>query len=435
MKKIDYLKLAVQSKVVNELNWVISSFSIVKEDPEKHKSDVYYLRPVAQSWGFSFINDKAELEKIDDAKAGEPLLKMSDVITVDSTWFDSIKAPVETTIGRMLANFICLYQSFGNKLDFINKSFSVGSIEDMIAPILKDTPKPGEQRSTEYYYVDEYITFVNSLQFLSSLAQLTTWSATEKGITAPTGITAFKKDLLANKYKGKLHDPVELANFETELKNFDSEYLKDDPANGTFIKGKVKDTARKKMYLALGAEEGFKGNLDLIPVTNSLQEGWPTEVTQFTAMMNGLRAGSYSRGAETVNGGVSAKTLLRAANNFKITDTDCGTKLCIERSFEERDKGQLINRYILQNGKPVLVDENNVGSYLGKKLNVRSVLYCKLKGDNLCKVCAGLKLFKFPTGLTIPITEISSIILTASLKKMHGTVLSTKKLNLSQILS
>jgi hypothetical protein len=263
---------------------------------------------------------------------------------------------------------------------------------------------------------------------------LTAWSATEKGITAPTGIAAFKKQLLIE-YKDKLNDPVQLAEFESKLKQFDSEYLKDDPANGTFIAGKLKDTARKKMYLISGTEEGFKGNLDLVPVINSLEEGWPVEAKQFTAMMNGLRAGSYSRGAETVNGGVSAKTLLRAANNFRIIDSDCGSKLTIQRSFIEKDKNQLINRYIQEGAKIVLVDDNNVGSYLGKQLNVRTPLYCKLKGDNICKVCAGLKLFKFPVGISIPITEISSIILTASLKKMHGTVLSTKKLDFSKILS
>jgi hypothetical protein len=434
MKKIDYLKLAIQNKVVNNRSWIISAFSIIKEDPEKYKSDLYYLRLVPQSWGFSFVNDKAELEKIDDAKTGQPLFKFNDIISIDSSWLDSVKSPIETTIGRLIANFICIYQSFGNKYEYINKSFGVTTIEDTISPMLKDTPKTESERSNQYYYVDEYVTFVNSLQFLSTLSQLTAWSATEKGITAPTGIAAFKKQLLIE-YKSKLNDPVQLAEFETKLKQFDSEYLKDDPANGTFIKGKVKDTARKKMYLTLGAEEGFKGNLDLVPVINSLEEGWPVEAKQFTAMMNGLRAGSYSRGAETVNGGVSAKTLLRAANNFRIIDTDCGSKLTIKRFFNEKDKNQLINRYVQEGAKTTLVDETNVGTYLGKQLSIRTPLYCKLKGDNICKVCAGLKLFKFPVGISIPITEISSIILTASLKKMHGTVLSTKKLDLTQILS
>lgn len=434
MKKIDYLKLVIQNKVVNNRSWIISAFSIIREDPEKYKSDAYYLRLVPQTWGYSFLNDKNELEKIDDAKAGQPLFKFNDVINIDASWLDSVKSPIETTIGKLIANFICIYQSFGNKYEYINKSFSVTTIEDAISPVMKDTPATENDRSTEYYYVDEYVKFVNSLQFLSTLAQLTAWSATEKGITAPTGIAAFKKQLLVE-YKDKLNDPVQLAEFETKLKEFDSKYLEDDPANGTFIKGKVKDTARKKMYLTLGAEEGFKGNLDLIPVVNSLEEGWPVEAKQFTAMMNGLRAGSYSRGSETVNGGVSAKTLLRAANNFRLIDTDCESKLTIQRSFNEKDKNQIINRYIQEGSKTILVDETNIGSYLGKQLNVRTPLYCKLKGDNICKVCSGLKLFKFPVGISIPITEISSIILTASLKKMHGTVLSTKKLNLTQILS
>ena len=71
----------------------------------------------------------------------------------------------------------------------------------------------------------------------------------------------------------------------------------------------------------MGAEGGnFTDKVTITPVINSLQEGWPTDPVEFTAMMNGLRYASFSRGSETVKGGVSAKYLLRAGNNFKIVD-------------------------------------------------------------------------------------------------------------------
>jgi hypothetical protein len=62
-------------------------------------------------------------------------------------------------------------------------------------------------------------------------------------------------------------------------------------------------------------------------------------------------------------------------------------------------------------------------------------MYCKLSGDNICKVCAGKSLSQYPTGLTIPLTEVSNVILTASLKAMHQNTTATAKLNLAKALS
>ncbi len=179
-------------------------------------------------------------------------------------------------------------------------------------------------------------------------------------------------------------------------------------------------------------------------MTNSLTEGWSTDPVEFTAAMNGLRVGSFSRGAETVKGGVSAKLLLRAANNFKIVDTDCGSQLGIKRHYTFNDWPQLVGRYELVNArgganspKMTLLIENKerLPNDLNHQLTLRTPMYCKLEGDNICKVCAGTKLSQYPTGITIPLTEISAIILTASLKMMHQSSLTTVKMNLQELIS
>ena len=238
------------------------------------------------------------------------------------------------------------------------------------------------------------------------------------------------------KYKGKLGDPIELTKYEKELSDFDHDFVKDDPGYGTFLKGKVMDTARKKMYLNIGSEMSFGNNLKVEPVLSSLNDGWPTDSKSFTNMMNGSRAGSYSRGAETVKGGVSAKYLLRAANNFHIQDTDCGTKLGFERIFTEANVNQLVGRYLIDGNKLIHIENNTIASnYLNKSVILRSPMRCKLDGDNICKICAGDNLNKYPTGVTIPLTEISSIILTASLKLMHTNALKTARMDIKKVFS
>lgn len=429
MKKLDYLKLALAYNACYKRAWIISAFSITK-GTQQSEAEPYIGKLIYEAWGYSFYNDKLEIEKIDDADPKQPLFAFKDRLTIDQTWVNNIAEPTETSIGNVLFNNICLIPAFGNKIPFITGRVSIAALEDYIAPLLKSVPEDNEVRDTTALYVDEYIRFVDSLQFISSLSQLTAWSATPKALTPPTGIKAFKTELL-KKYEGKLHDPVELSKFEAELLAFDDAYLKDDPGYGTFLSGKVKNIARKKMFLTLGAEEGFKKTLQVEPVINSLEEGWPTDPQQFTALMNILRAGSFSRGSETIKGGVSAKMLLRAANNFRIQDTDCGTTLGIHRVFDSTNIQQLVGRYLIDKGQPVLVENNTAATnYMGKPLLVRSPMYCILDGDTICKVCAGVKLSQYPTGLSIPLTEISSIILTTSLKAMHGKVLSTGQMNL-----
>lgn len=429
MKKLDYLKLAIQNKLYAKRAWIITAFSITRTREDKvHYT--YELLP--QAWGFSFINEQGEPEKIDDAIPNEPLFKFSDKIKVDVSWAANAAEVLDTTIGNLLFNHISILSSFGAKFPFVTGTVSVEKLEEKIAANLQDTPTDETKRSNTTYYVDEYVKFVDSLQFIASLSQLTTVCATKKVITPPKGLTEFKKDLV-EKYKDKLHDPVELAKFEGELKAFDEAYMKDDPANGKFVTGRIKNIARKKMYLTMGGEGGFDEGLTVTPIVNSLQEGWPTEPEQFTAMMNGLRWGSYSRGSETVKGGVSAKYLLRAANNFIIENTDCGSKLGMHRTFDEKNINQLIGRNIIEGSKIIPVENiDTANNYLNRPLIVRSPLYCKLNGDKICTVCAGKKLSQYPTGVTIPLTEISAIILNASLKRMHGTVLAVEKLDMQK---
>lgn len=435
MKKLDYLKYAIQQKLYSKKAWMISLFSVFQEGENNWKEDPYKGRLVNQPWGLSFVNESGELEKIDDSKQMTPLFTPADRLMIDNSWASNCKESVETSVGTLLFNHICLITCFGNKLDYMVGRISVAQVEAEIVPRLKSNPKPGEARNDVDIYVDEYIALGRSFEYLKGMLQLCAYAATPKGLVAPTGIKEFKAQL-NRKYEGKLTDPVQMAAYEAELKKFDDEFMKDDPTYGKFTSGKVANISRKKLFLTVGSETGFKETAEIIPVTNSLQEGWPTDPVEYTSMMNGIRTGSYARGAETVNGGVAMKYMLRAANNFKIKSEDCGSKLGIRRLYTKANASSLVGRTLIDAGKQILVEnENQLGNYLGKVLTVRSPMYCKMEGDTLCKVCTGEKLGRYETGLTIPLTEISSILLAASMAKMHTSGLSSAEMDLSEILS
>jgi hypothetical protein len=431
MKKIEYLLLALTHKLYFKQAWLITAFSVTRP---KENEPRFIGKLIPQPWGFDAINAAGENEKIEDAVPNEPLFSFKDRLTIDSKWLETITQPIETSIGTLLTNFILLQSPFGKKFPYVNGKVTIEKLEDMIALKLKDTV-PEDKKDSNFYYVDEYIKFVDAIQFLSTITQLCTISATPKNITPPTGIKEFKAQLL-KKYEGKMNDPVEVSKFEQELMDFDSEYLKGDPSDGTFMAGKLKNNSRKKMFLTQGPSSSFKDSIEVIPVINSLDEGMSTDPIQFSETMNGLRYGSYARGTETIKGGVAAKILLRSANNFKITDTDCNSKLGIRRTYNSKTIDELVTRSIVVNGKTIFIENNTIAAnYLDKQLVVRSPMFCKLPGETICKVCAGDKLARVPTGVTIPLTEISSILLAASMKQMHVSTLTTAKIDLKKVFS
>ena len=432
MKRIDYLKLAIKHRLYAKLKWIISAFSITKSK----KENPFPGQLVREEWGYSFKSfEVSNLEwiKIEDADPSKPLFSFKDTLIIDPSWLPNVSQETQTTVGNVLWNAVLLVEAFGNKFPFVTGKMKIKAIENQIAKKLSSTPKAGEPRSAALFYADELVVFNKNVTFITSASQLACYAATPKTMVPPTGIKEFKAKLI-EEYKGKLHDPLVMAEFESKLKAFDAEFLKGDPADGTFIDGKIKEITRKKMFLTSGGEVGFGSGIEVVPVINSLADGWPTDPEQYTAMMSSLRAGSYSRGAETVNGGVTAKVFLRAANNYRITPGDCGSKFGRRFRVSKLKIKRLIERSIVDNGQVVFIpDAATASNYLGKTVVLRSPMYCKANGESICSVCAGKRLSENPDGISIAVTEESAIILTSSLKKMHGTVLSTARLDLKEI--
>ena len=434
MNKIEYFKKAIKSELFKKKAWIISAFTVTNEGPEDYKKDSYNYRLVRSGNLMQFL-DAGDLVKIDDYIPGEPLFAFKDEFVVDNDLCINVTEPIVTTYGNVLFNCISITRSFGNKIPFITGRVSINSIENIIASKLESVPDKGTERKQEFIYVDEYIKFVDSLEFLKGLSFISVVTTTEKSITSPPGLEEFKQSLM-KKYGDKLQDPVYLSNFEKELQAFDEEYLKDDPSNGIFLSGKTKDLSRKKTKLVIGGDAGFTSGLKLTPVTNSLEQGWPTEPKEIVSMMNTLRFGSYARGNETEKGGVTGKVLTRAGNNFKILEEDCNTTLGITKVIYPHLAYKLVGRYIMKNNTWVLVkDKDEANTYIGKIIMIRSPMYCKHLGDRICRYCAGERLALNANGILTALLEVSNIIVTASMKQMHGAVLSTQELNINEILS
>jgi hypothetical protein len=65
----------------------------------------------------------------------------------------------------------------------------------------------------------------------------------------------------------------------------------------------------------------------------------------------------------------------------------------------------------------------------------RSPQYCRYKDDGACQYCAGENLAQNPLGFSSAATEMSSEVLGAAMKAMHGKELKTTYLDMNRILS
>ena len=433
VKKLDYLINALKFKCYKKKAWVISMLAITHELDALNPDKIYPYKIVRTPPLIQFINPiDNRLIIIEDALLNEPLFTFQYPIKVTKDICSNVTNEVETTLGNLLFNLICIVESFGTKIDFINK-VNLSKIEDYIAERLKDVPPEGEDRNPNYIYVDEYLKFGKSLSYLKGFSQLCVICTTKKTIVGPPGIDKFKKDLINTKYKDKLTDPVEFTKFISDCQDFDEKYLEGDPTNGKFLSGKIKTMSRRKKFLAFGVEPGFKEVSNQVPIITSLQDGLSKDPKAFTDMMNESRAGSFARGSETVEGGVKAKAILRATDNIKIINEDCMTKLGLPRTHTEFDYEKLTNRYILLEDKWILIDNNEVSKkYIGKKVITRSPQYCKLQRSeqSYCSYCLGINLSQNPSGIAAAVTEISSVILSTSMAAMHGKVIKTNLINI-----
>lgn len=406
MTRESYFQYALRFNLLDKLRFYYTCFTT----PLSTSNDYYDIKDNSY-----FVKLNNRIEKIDNVKTDEPLLAINLPITLFNADLANIEKSVETTVGRGILNYVLLVSNFNSKIPYINDKTTISKIESIVCEMLKN----------DTISVKEYVEFNESTSMLQSLSRLTTVAATPKTITPPTGIKEFKKKTMEEfdkKYgRNWERDPVRTIEFADTLKAFDKEYLKDDPTYGKATIKKIQDNTRAQMYLSMGVDASFgTGTNDNTLVFNSLLEGYPEDKKQLAAIYNASRAGSYSRGNETKDGGVAAKTLLRATSSIVVEPGDCGSTIGKLIKVTEDNAESLSGRYIIEGNKYSKI--TNPKSYIGKTIMIRSFMYCKNDPTSLCSVCSGEVLSQYRKGVSAVLTDISGTILILSLKKMHNAV-------------
>jgi hypothetical protein len=420
MKKRDFFLAACKAEEYRRAAWVTSAFAIVQEDPEAWKKDAYAYRIVQTPAGHFFVDpaDLTQLIKIEDAKAGAPIFDRKEAVELKKGDLPNLHEDCTSKYGILLTNWTLLVYAFGTKLAFINGEIQANKIEEQIAHRLKNTPKEGEARDDKFIYVDEYLRFANGAFYLADFANLFVPAGSKKVMTVSPDIVKLRAKLI-NENKDRLHDPAVVAAIDAELVKADKEWLKGDDAEHFLLSGKSYNIIRKKLFLQMGAEMGLDESQSVDYIPRSLAEGW--DISKFPAMNNTLRAGSFNRGAQTMLGGESVKWLLRASSNMAVTADDCGSKLGNIVAVE--DKKKWVGFSLVSEKGPIKLTDENIGTYMGKQVMVRSPMFCKLPKTDFCKVCVGDRLATNPTALSAAIAKYGSDFMLIFMAAAHAKAL------------
>lgn len=434
MNKLDFFLAAMAAQEYRRRAWVISAFSLINEGQDAWKENPYAYRIVQTPAGHFFVDPSQDnqLSPIEGTKAGEPVFAIKDRIALQPGQVPNLKKAIETTYGQVLFNYTALVWPFGDKIEFMQGRISPASIEDIIVKRLTDTPDDDSARNTRDIYVDEYLRFCDAMFYLAGFTQLCVPAGSPKAMVAAPGIAELKARLLEEN-KDRLHDPAVIAKIDAELVAYDRAYLKGDQSEGFLIGNKSFQVVRKKLFGMHGAEVGLSENVDVKLIKNSLSQGW--DISAFSAMNDSLRAGSFNRGAQTMLGGESVKWLLRASSNITVTEDDCGSRLGNEFTASEDNYKWLTGFHVIEaKGSTPVVSDEDARTYIGKRVHVRSPMFCKLEKTDYCKACVGARLAENPTGLSAAISEYGSAFLSIYMAAAHGKALTLAKMEIKTAL-
>jgi len=373
-------------------------------------------------------NNGFDWEVLEDTKPYEiPFIYHDDCGPLRAGDVENLKEdrPEDNTWGDLIFNSRVLVYALGDRYPYQAGQVEIKKIAKIVCDkMISDVPEAEEDPAQ--IYVKHYKRLGRAIGDLCGY-EIFIPSMTELSLQPPPDNKQLR-DKLFEEHKGQLDDPVIQAKIQDiMIKNY-MDMIKGNPAEGFLLKAKSFKTAIKRMFLIHGPEGGFEegGRATLIP--NSLLEG--LDVNYYPEMVNSLRAGSFFRGALTALAGEDVDLMNRVFQNAKIVPEFCET----DEQFIQKVESRRVGRNFLIDGKIVQITEENLPEYEGRIYPMYSPGYCKTPNGDMCAICAGAKLAKYPDSLGSMIGDIPSVMMARMMASAHAKALQTTDLDVENFL-
>jgi hypothetical protein len=342
----------------------------------------------------------------------------------------SNKNKFTTTIGIWIFN-VFFIRDFGfSKLvdGYINRNINKDEFEDFNQLLIYALMEDKIDTQT-------YKKYLNYTQFFMPFESILSVNHTEKILGCSKVIEKKKKELL-KEYGDRIEagDVVASEKMEKELLDFAKDYLKDDPSYDAY-EGKALGSFKnnfKNMYVMKGAikdpDPYTKKPYNIM--TSNYIDG--VDAQEYSLFANSLSAGPYGRSKKTQIGGYWEK-LFGAAFQTVIAGpagSDCGTDRYIEVELTKKNLQMYMYNYIIKsNGELEELTSDNCDKYIGKRVKMRFVIFCKMKNCR-CNKCLGNAFYRRGSkNIGLATQQIPSTLKVRSLKLFHDSTVGTSEID------
>jgi len=343
-----------------------------------------------------------------------PLVSLYDDVT-----FKRLGKTYTTTVGRLIINKVVFASLWDNKVwDLVLTPLYGDGIENLVVKI-KD------------YMIEDKIKDPNAIkqvidrytEFGLRLSTIYNANVTNTMILSNEEFDKHRDETLnAIKEKVENEKDVELLNKTIDgLVEDARREFKDDQMMEIYESknsGKL-DNHFRNMNIAMGGLPMIGGGTAVI--LDSLGDG--VKPVHFPALANVGMVGAISRAKQTALAGTLLKQISNAMQNIRGIKGDCGSKEGIV--IRNARKVDLMYKYVLNsNGSQTYITSDNVDKYIGKTVEVRHVLKCKMKDGHFCSHCIGEEPFKLAGRdnlyIGMFVFDVSSAILNMFMKMTHN---------------
>ena len=331
---------------------------------------------------------------------------------------------IKTTLGRYIFNKMVFHTLWDNKhFHFVNKPFRKGVLPGEML-FLKQLAIEGKCDNEDLFEVIDMSTeFGMRLSNVYNAALTYHMMVPDKKFKSFVDKTlkSVEKEVVENKNLDLLADA------EDTCIKFAKEYYKNDDMVELLDSGvgSAWDNDFKTINISVGAVPTLDG--EPITILSSLTDGVdPKYQADWT---NTGMTGATNRAIQTAKSGAQNKDIVNGMQNVMGVKGDCGSKRGVK--VNTGDPTKLLNRYLIVNGKPVLVTTDNVEKFLNKDVIMRSIIYCREKHGNYCSTCVGEEPFALKGTKKVPLgimsADVASNILNLFMKSTHDLRAATYK--------
>ena len=255
-------------------------------------------------------------------------------------------------------------------------------------------------------------------------------------MTLPPKATKLRDKLIAeNQEKLAENDPLTSSKIEREVVDLALKEMENNHSTGKefFDSGAIDPYNNYRTMMVM--KGAIKDNTGESPtgykvITSNYNTGISKE--DMPKIADSLVTSSYMSGIATADSGTLGKKYNVIGQRIKIGDpgSDCGTKVYLKTKITDRH----LYRYIVENGKLIMLDHDNIDKYKGKVCNLRSPIHCKFPDPTYCSKCVGERPYRvgnYNLGLSFMI--ISGSTMNAALKTKHDVTVKYKKITIDDL--